>query len=215
MKKIVIWGASGHALIVEEILLECGGFEVAGFLDDKSPERCGEEFGTARILGGEEALDGLLAEGVHCLVFAFHNGPAKLKLAAAAKHRGFELITAVHPSASVSRSAVIGEGSVIRAQAAIGPGTVIGKHCLVGYGATISHDCQVGDGVHISSGGNVAGGVAIGRNTWVAVGASIIDGKTIGENSILGAGAVAVKDIPDGVVAMGVPAKVVKKREDS
>jgi maltose O-acetyltransferase len=53
--------------------------------------------------------------------------------------------------------------------------------------------------------------VLIGECAWICAGAVISDHKEIGVDSIVGAGAVVVKDVPDGVVAVGVPAKVIRK----
>ena len=75
----------------------------------------------------------------------------------------------------------------------------------------MGHHCTIEDGAHISPGVCVGGWTRIGRATWVGIGATVRDRITIGERSIIGAGAVVVKDIPEGVVAYGVPAKVVSE----
>jgi len=210
---LAIWGAKGPALIVAEIIRLRGEYEIVGYLDNLNPERKHTDFGGACVLGGEEELDGLLSSGVRHLIFAFQNNRARLRLAEMVQAKGFELATAIHPTASVSASARIGVGTVIRAQSAIGPETEIGENCIIGYGATISHNCTIGDGAHLSSGVNVAGLVKIGRATWVGIGATIIDPKSVGCDSVIGAGSVVVTDIPDGVIAYGVPAKVVRKND--
>jgi acetyltransferase-like isoleucine patch superfamily enzyme len=79
--------------------------------------------------------------------------------------------------------------------------------------AFIDHERNLQNGVHISPGVTLGGRVSIGAGPWIGVGASIIDHNTIGSGSIIGAGSVVVKDIPDGVVAYGVPAKVIRRIE--
>jgi sugar O-acyltransferase (sialic acid O-acetyltransferase NeuD family) len=209
-EEVVIWGATAHALVVEDIVRLTSEYVIAGYLDSLQPDRKGEAFGGATVLGGEEVLDDLSRNGVRNLILAFANGPAKLALDRTVESRGFRFITAIHPSASIARRAEIGAGTVVRAHAVIGPQTRIGKHCIVGFGATVSHDCIVGDGVHISSGANVAGKTRIGKNAWIAVGANVIDGVSIGENTTIGAGSTVVRDIPDNVIAYGSPAKPVR-----
>ena len=210
VEKVVIWGATGPALVVEDIFRLQAEYEIAGYLDNLDPERKGEHFGGATVLGGEEILGDLLKSGVRNMIFAFANGPTKLKLAEAVKARGFTLVSAIHPSACIARTATIGAGTVVRSQVAVGPQTRIGENCILGYGVSVSHDCTVGDGVHISSGANIAGGTRIGRNAWIAVGVNIIDNKTIGENTTVGAGSLVVNDLPDNVIAYGSPAKPVR-----
>lgn len=55
-------------------------------------------------------------------------------------------------------------------------------------------------------------GISIGEDVWVGAGARILDGTKIGNRGVIGAGAVVTKDIPDASIAVGVPARVVKKR---
>jgi PglD N-terminal domain len=103
VQKVVIWGATGQALVVEDILRLQGEYEIAGYLDNLNTERKGEHFGGATVLGGEEILGDLLKSGVRNMIFTFANGPAKLKLAEAVKARGFTLVKR-DPSLSLHRS---------------------------------------------------------------------------------------------------------------
>lgn len=65
--------------------------------------------------------------------------------------------------------------------------------------------------MHISPGAHLAGNVTVGEGTHIGVGVSVIPGCKIGEWSVIGAGAVVVEDIPPRVVAVGVPARPVRK----
>ena len=132
----------------------------------------------------------------------------RLVAKANAEGRPLEFATAIHPSAIISPSAKIGEGSVVMAGAVINADAVIGKHCIVNTGATVDHDCVIGDYCHIAPGANVSGGTHIGEGTWIGVGACVIQCLNIGKDCMIGAGSVVVKDIPDGVTAYGNPCKV-------
>jgi UDP-N-acetylbacillosamine N-acetyltransferase len=213
-RKLVIWGATGPALIVADIIRLCGEFEIAGYLDNLAPQRKNTEFGGAKVLGGDEELDNLLAAGVGCMILAFQNNQVRLRLGAMVRERGFRLVSVIHPSASVASDVVIGAGTVVRAQSAIGPETRIGENCIIGYGAMISHSCVIEDGVHISSGVNLAGGTKVGRASWIGIGATVIDPVQVGRHAMVGAGAVVTRNIPDRVVAYGVPAKIVRRLDD-
>jgi sugar O-acyltransferase (sialic acid O-acetyltransferase NeuD family) len=104
----------------------------------------------------------------------------------------------------------VGEGSVVCPGAVVNRLAVLGRHVLVNIGATISHDCRVGDFVTISPGANIAGHVTLGNGTFVGIGATISDRIQIGEGCLIGAGAVVVRDVADGQVVTGVPARMTR-----
>ncbi|MBI4770098.1 MAG: acetyltransferase [Chloroflexi bacterium] len=212
---VVIWGASGHALVVADILRLRDEYELAGFLDDVNPERRGEAFDGATILGGAEQLDRLRERGVECLLFGFGDGAARLRLAEAARGKGFRFPTAVHPRAVIAAGVPLGAGTVVAAGAVINPAAAIGEHVIVNTCASVDHGSQVGDGVHLAPGVRLAGWVTVGPGTWVGIGATVVDRVKIGAGCMIGAGAVVVGDIPDGVVAYGVPARIKRNHESS
>ena len=208
---VVIWGASGHALVVADIVRLAGQFEVVGFLDDLGPDRRGQGFCGATVLGGYEELRGLYCRGVRHALVAVGDCEARIRLAASAREQGFDLALAIHPRATIANDVQIGAGSVIAAGAVINPGCVIGENVIINTSASVDHECVVADGAHICPGARLAGRVTVGRGSWVGIGASVVDHIRIGAGAIIGAGAAVTVDIPDGVVAFGVPAKV--KRE--
>lgn len=123
---------------------------------------------------------------------------------------GFAMPPIIHPEAYVHPSAQIGEGSYISPRAVIGPWAVIGQACLINTAVIVEHDCVVHDGVHISPNAAMGGHVEIGQRTWVCLSATLSNNITIGHDSVIAAGAVVIRNIPDHVLAAGVPA-VIKK----
>lgn len=212
-QKLVIWGASGHALVVADAVRASDDYEIAGFIDDVHPERSGEEFCGAAILGGREQLDVLPAQGVSKLVFGFGDCRARLKLSQFAREKGFQLATVIHPKAFVATSASLGGGTVILAGVIVTAATRIGENVIVNTSASVDHECLIEDGVHIGPGAHLGGRVFVGRAAWVGIGATVIDRASIGAEAVIGAGAVVVSNIPAGVLAYGIPARVVKKIE--
>lgn len=208
MDKLVIWGASGHALVVADIIRLRGEYQLDGFLDGVNPQRHHMLFDGVEILGGEEQLEGIREKGIKHLIVGIGNCEARLRCAELAKSKGFRLVSAIHPSAVIASNVRIGAGTVVAAGAVINPGSRIGENVIINTASSVDHECIIGDGAHISPGAHLAGNVAVGRSTWIGIGACVINGISIGSASLIGAGAVVVKDIPDNVVAYGNPAKL-------
>lgn len=211
--KLVIWGAGGHGRVVADAVA-CGGqFELAGWLDDMHPERAGELFEGAPILGGKEQLHRILAEGTSWLVVAVGQCSARARLAEVAVRAGMRLATVVHPAATVARTAHLGPGTFVAAGAVIAPSAKLGSSVLVNHGATVDHDCELADGVHVCPGAHLAGNVRIGARAWIGIGTSIVERVSVGADTMVGAGSVVVRDLPAGVVAYGCPARIVQSRQ--
>ncbi len=210
---LVIWGASGHARVIADIVRLTANFNIVGFLDDIDLGRKGTEFCGAKILGGREQLEYLRNKKIGHLILAFGNCQARLALSSISSQFGFELATAIHPDAIIARDISIGAGTVIMAGAVINPGSTIMNNAIINTSSSIDHDCRIENGVHVGPGAHLGGGVSVGEGTWIGIGAVIKDKIKIGKRAIIGAGAVVLKDIPDEVVAFGVPAEVKRKVE--
>ena len=87
---------------------------------------------------------------------------------------------------------------------------IIGQHCIINTSAIVEHECVLEDFVHVSPNSTLCGNVKIGEGTHIGAGVTIIPGIKIGKWCTIGAGSVVVKDMPDNVVAVGNPAKVIK-----
>lgn len=204
-------GTSGHTMVVADIVRLVGEYEIVGYLDDHHRERHGGQFLGAPVLGGEEQLPALQAQGVRHLIFGFASSPARRRRHAAASELGFELATAIHPQAIVSAGASIGAGAIVKAGAIVEPGAVIGSNAVVGSAVLVAHEAVVGAAARVCAGTIVGGRTTVGEGTWLGIGVSLKDRVRVGAWSLIGVGAVVVEDIPDGVVAFGVPARIVRR----
>src|SRR5258706_1008502 len=213
MKQIIIWGASGHAMVIADIIRLRGEYRLDGFLDSLNPQRHHTLFDGVEILGGEEQLEELQNKGVKHLIIGFGNCEARLKFAELARSKGFKLTSAIHPSAIIASNVAIGSGTVVAAGAVINSGTHIGENAIINTSSSVDHECVIGDGAHICPGVHLAGKVTVGRGTWVGIGSCVIDHISIGNATLIGAGSVVARNIPDNVVAYGNPAKIVRKHE--
>lgn len=137
--------------------------------------------------------------------------PKRKRLIKTIESNGFSFHTLIHPSAIIGKNVNIGKGCIICSQTNLTCDIEIGFHSIVNIGSTISHDCKIGSFVTISPGVNIGGNVEIGDECWIGIGAKIINKVKIGKGSFIGAGAVVTKNIPKNVLAVGIPAKVMKK----
>jgi acetyltransferase EpsM len=206
---LVIWGASGHALVVADTARAQGKFSIAGFVDDR-PERKGVAFAGSKVLGGRDALRELHARGVRHLHVAVGHCATRLKLARFAQSEGFLLATIVHPNAVIAAQTPVGDGTFVAAGVVVNVGARVGENVILNTSCSVDHECDIQDGVHLGPGVRLGGGTQVRRAAWIGIGATVLHQVTIGEGSIVGGGAVVVRDIPAGIVAYGVPATVVR-----
>jgi acetyltransferase EpsM len=200
-------------MVVADIVRLQGVYGIAGFLDSLSPQRIGTAFCGSVILGGEEQLDTFVARGIHHVLLGFGDCKARLEKTQDLLSKGFLLPVAIHPRAAVAEDVTLGPGTVVAAGAVINPGARIGYSVIINTSSSVDHECMIGDAAHIGPGAHLAGQVVVGTATQVGIGAVIVQRMKIGRGSIIGAGAVVVEDIPDHVMAYGVPAKVKRRIE--
>jgi sugar O-acyltransferase (sialic acid O-acetyltransferase NeuD family) len=213
MKRVVVVGGGGHARPVVEALRTSAARLQPVACTDSDPLRWGQSVDGVPIVGDDEALRSLLAEGVTaaCIGLGGHgdNGP-RARLHAFVTGLGFELPAVVHGWTHVARTASLGQASVILAGAVVGAGARLGENVLVNSAVTVEHDCLIGDHVHLASGCTLGGGVEIGAQAHVGLGAAILQGRRVGAGAIVGAGAVVVHDVAAGETVIGCPARAME-----
>jgi len=211
-KRIVVFGAGGHAKVVLDVLDRMGVHEIVGLLDDSA-----ELLGTVRrgycVLGGREQFGVLLDKGVNAIIVALGDNQQRKAVYEEAKRMGFTLCSAVDPSAQIGGGVVIGSGCLLVAGAVVNVDAEIGDNVIVNTGATVDHDCRIGAHVHLSPGVHLAGRVMIGASAHIGIGAVVLPNLNIGKHCIVGAGSVVREDVPDGMVVAGNPARIIKPNE--
>lgn len=201
--QLVILGAGGHGRVVADAALAQGAWSQL-LATDRDPQRCRGE-----LLPGVPLLT---LHEVHANGAAVHVaiGNAQAREREAAALGALPLASVIHPRASVSPHALVGEGCFVAAQAVLAPGARLGVSVIVNHGAVVDHDVLVGDFSHLAPLCSLGGGVRIGRRVLVGTGARILPGLAVGDDVVIGAGAVVCDAVVEPGVYAGVPARRVK-----
>lgn len=200
MNRLIVIGASGHGKVVADIAA-LNGYEDIVFLDDdESIKECA---GWPVVGKSTEAPEGEI-------FVAVGNPQTRKRLMEFYKDRTQPVL--IHPNAVVAGDAVIGSGTVVMAGAVINPGTRIGRGVIVNTSSSIDHDCSVGDYSHVSVGAHLCGTVKVDDSVWIGAGATVINNVNICGGCTIGAGAVVIRDIKIQGTYVGVPVKMISKR---
>jgi sugar O-acyltransferase (sialic acid O-acetyltransferase NeuD family) len=205
---LVIVGAGGHARVILDIAQSLD-HPVFAFVDKR---KAVSAIDGIPVVGSIHELSGN-PEGYEFVVGIgdnFIRARAIASLIAVLPEIRFA--TLVHPSATIARSCLVDIGTVVMAAAVVNPGSRIGKHCIVNTQASIDHDNEIGNFVSLAPRSVTGGNVVVADYSAICLGASVVHGAKIGKHSIVGAGAVVLKDIPEFSVAIGVPARISRKR---
>jgi sugar O-acyltransferase (sialic acid O-acetyltransferase NeuD family) len=212
MNRVIVVGAGGHGQVVAAILQDMSqagaALEVLGYVDDD--ERLQRSAALeVPVIGTTRQLHLLQFDK---LIIAIGDNARRRDMSMSLMSKGYQLITAIHPTAFVARSASIGAGSMICAGAIVNPGASIGEHVILNTGCSVDHHNEIDHFVHIAPGAHLGGNVRVGSGTLIGIGATILPNVLVGSRCTVAGGAVVIGDVSDGVTVVGVPAKPVSTR---
>lgn len=198
-------GAGGHARALQEILAD-EGVMLAGYV---APSTKDCSLVGIPWLGPDDTLQNLDPNNIELVNGIGSVSAVTVRRIAyrAAAHLGFAFRSIIDPASTVRASATMGVGVHVLAGAVVGSDVRLGENVIVNSGAIVEHGSVIGAHSHIAPGAAISGGVTIGDSTHVGLGARVVQGVTIGSNCTIAAGAVVIRDVPDGELALGVPAR--------
>jgi len=205
--KCVLIGGGGHGRVLIEAFAPG---QIHCVIDSQADL---QEVSGVPVIGSDDKLPELVSLGYTHFIIGVGSSKSCARRAALfdqAVQAGLSPQSVVHPTAYVAKSVFCGAGCQILPRAVIHTAARLSAHVLVNTAAVIEHDCSIGAHAHIATGAVVCGGVHIGAASHIGAGAVIRQGIRIGARVVVGAGAVVVRDVADGVVVAGVPARPLK-----
>lgn len=216
MIDVVIIGGEGNGGVVASVI-ESGQFQgpldlrVAGFLND---------FETSEVAGYPvlgKTTDWKSLDDAVKFVWAIHPIGKNLKIKEAIERSQIpasRFVSIIHSDAFVAPTAQLGAGVFIMKGGYVGPRAVIGDFSMLLANVNFGHDSTCGQCCHFSVGSIVSSYVTIGNYSDVTLGARVLEKVTIGDFSIVGSCALATKDVGDGEIVLGIPARFKRHIDD-
>ena len=204
MKRLLIWGASDQAvvtLVCAQAMQMYGQIDLMGITTQKI-----RLFAQHRVMMEENVIHAKLFHAYDEVIVATGDNRLRQIRLQILEEYGIPIATIIHPSAIISPTAQVAN-AVIHTLARIGTG------CIINTGAIVEHDCVVKDFVNMSPNCAMAGHCSVESRAFLGIGSTLSPAVTIGEDAVIGAGAVVLTDIPAHATAVGVPAKIIKQRD--
>lgn len=205
MKPAVIFGYSGHAYVVLDIL-KSYGYKIVGYYDSK--HKSVNPF-NLQYLGNDQDENAIIQSKDYDAFIGIGDNKIRSNVYKKMIIQNFHFPMLIHKKSIVSSQARIGFGTTIMAGAVINAMAKVGNAVIINSSSVIEHECLIADYAHIAPGAVLAGNVSVGEYAFIGANAVVKQGTKIGANTVIGAGAVVTKDVPNNCVVYGNPAKLI------
>lgn len=209
----VIFGAGTYGQVYLAYLQEAG-IDVIGFIDD-DPTIQNTKVNGVPVIGCSNALSDLKEKyDIEAFYCPLGNNKLRVKFMKMAKEAGYKLPNFIHPSVVISPNVSIGEGVYILLGTHVMPHVTIGDYVMISMGVNLAHHTILEEGVFLSTGCNFGASIIAHKYAYCGISSTIMTGlHELGEDCLIGAGAVVIKDVPEKAIMAGVPAKVLRIKE--
>lgn len=213
MKHLIIIGARGFGREVYHSAIESKGygleFDIKGYLDDKV-DALTEYNGYPPIIGTVESYQ---MQEDDVFICALGDVKWKKHYAQIILDKGGKFISLIHERAEISKNVLIGDGCIICPQSRISCDVSLGDFVTIQPYVFVGHDAKINDWCHVNTNVSISGFVTLSEGVTIHTSAVLVPKILIGENSIVGAGSVALNDVPANATVFGNPARAIFHRE--
>lgn len=216
MNDFIIWGATGQAIVLEE-LLRSQDCKILAFFENnfeiKSP------FENIPIFYGKKGFEDWIKEKKsvkqinYLVAIGGNKGKERETIFKYLKNQNIKPKTVIHNTAFVAYNSIIDDGCQILAQSSICSKAKLGKSVIINTAASIDHETIIEDFVHVAPGARLCGCVKVGKHCFIGANATVLPHITIGNSSIIGAGSVITKNVPPFSVIVGNPGREIKYKD--
>jgi|SRR5690625_1843617 len=207
-KDLYIIGAGDVGGFVSYHHREMGSFNVKGFLDNDKM-KFGKQYYGLPVIGDTDVI--MDTPKKISIVIAVAQPAIKRRIYSELKKNSLiEFPSFIHPQSWVGEKVNIGKGCIIYPGVSINYETAIADFVTVNMNAVLGHNCTLGDFSTLSPGVNCGGFTNIGQESFMGINSTSIQGITIGDHVIIGAGTVVIRDVPDGCTVVGNPGRIIK-----
>jgi sugar O-acyltransferase (sialic acid O-acetyltransferase NeuD family) len=197
-KKVLLYGASGHAKVVCSIF-ESNNIAIDSIFDDYTDQTYLYNYKIIHKYRSNYKLE---------IPILISIGDNKIRKTIS-QQLNHSFTTVIHPTSIIDKFVIIGNGCVVFHNSIIQRDTVIGNHCIINTNASIDHECILDDFIHVAPSATLCGNVRVGEGTLIGANSTVLPNIKIGKWCKVGAGSVITNDIPDFSVVVGIPGKIV------
>jgi sugar O-acyltransferase (sialic acid O-acetyltransferase NeuD family) len=212
--RILIFGGGNQATYTIDIIRKEGKYRIAGIID--SVKEIGTEISGVQVIGRMEDLKSICEKyNIYGGIIAIGDNysRASVRNQITAEIHDFIFVNAIHPSVIIGEGVKLGKGIVAMAGVIFNTNARIDSQTFFATGCQIEHDCIIGRFASVSAGTVLGGYVKLGRFSALTLNVTVLDRLSIGNNTVVGAGSLVLKDLPNDVLAYGNPCKVIRNRE--
>ena len=204
---LIIVGAGGLGREVfswlSQEIKEKHNYKIKGFIDDNPRSLDNFEY-PAKILS---SIDNYMPKYGDQFVLSILDPKLKKQIVDSLSQRGARFYKLIHPISIIGTNVKIGEGCVICPNCILTNDIKIGNFVFINTNSTIGHDTIIGDFTSVNGNVDITGKVKVGKGCLFGVGAKVIPGRTIGDDVVIGAGSIVIRNIKSNESVFGNPAK--------